>query len=156
MFGIGEFQPVAGQAEAAVQCSIETAYEFICLRFFENYPKWCPQVVRLEELSRPPIRLGSKGRQTMRDRGIECESTFEVCVFDPIRLFEIAGLSEPFRSTYELSSDGGRATQLKFTFELKQLDLAMRPFQKLIRAALEEGAVQTIENLKALLEGTPA
>jgi len=29
----------------------------------------------------------------------------------------------------------------------------MRPFQKLIRIALEEGAVQTVENIKQLLEG---
>ena len=28
----------------------------------------------------------------------------------------------------------------------------MRPFQKLIRTALQEGAIQTIENIKQLLE----
>jgi hypothetical protein len=28
----------------------------------------------------------------------------------------------------------------------------MRPFQKLIRNALQEGAVQTVENIKRLLE----
>jgi hypothetical protein len=155
MFGIGESKPVAGQADGLIKCQIATVYDFIAPRFFENYPKWCPQVIEIEELSPPPVRPGTRGRQTTRDRGIDCDSTFEVSEFTPPRRFEIEGVSEPFRSAYELTSEGD-GTRLTFTFELKQLDLAMRPFQKLIRTALEEGAVQTIENLRDLLEGTPA
>jgi len=35
---------------------------------------------------------------------------------------------------------------------MRELDLSMRPFAKLIRMALQEGAEQTVENLKSLLE----
>jgi hypothetical protein len=91
-----------------------------------------------------------------RERGIDSESTFEVAGFVPSSKFQIKGVSEPFRSAYELTSEGDDATRVSFTFELQQLDLAMRPFQKLIRIALREGAIQTIENIKALLEGAPA
>jgi Polyketide cyclase / dehydrase and lipid transport len=156
MFGIGGAKPVAGEADDVVKCSISGAYEFIGRRFFENYPKWCPQVVELQELSEPPVRLGTRGRQVTRDRGIDSESTFEVSQFDPANKFEIKGVSEPFRSAYELISEGNGATRVKFVFELQQLDLTMRPFQKLIRSALQDGAVQTVENIKALLEGAPA
>ncbi len=47
-------------------------------------------------------------------------------------------------------------TKIAFSFELEELDLTMRPFQKLIRAALQEGAAQTMEDLKSLLEGPVA
>lgn len=156
MLGIGGAKAVAGQADDVIKCSRSEVYDYIGRRFFENYRKWCPQVVELEELSAPPVHLGSQGRQVTRDRGIDSESTFEVSQFDPTGKFEVQGVSEPFRSTYELSSEGDDATRLLFTFELQQLDLAMRPFQKLIAVALREGAMQTVDNIKALLEGAPA
>jgi hypothetical protein len=152
MFGIGESKPVAGQAESIVSCAISAAYEFVGLRFFENYRKWCPQVVELEELTPPPIRAGTRGRQVTRDRGIDSESTFEVATFSPAVAFAIKGISEPFRSSYEFIEESDGQTRLVFTFELKELDLVMRPFQKLIRTALQEGAVQTVENIRQLLE----
>lgn len=156
MLGIGDPKPVAGTAEDVVECSVDQAYAFIGHSFFENYPKWCPQVVELEQLTPPPVGQGAKGRQVTRDRGIDSESTFEIANFAPSSLLEIKGNSEPFRSAYELSPAGDGATRLTFTFELKELDLVMRPFQKLIRSALQEGAIQTVENIKRLLEGAPA
>jgi len=156
MLGIGEAKPVSGTAEEVVECSIEKAYDFIGHSFFENYPKWCPQVVELEQLSPPPIKEGVKGRQVTRDRGIDSESTFEVATFSPSNLLEIKGETEPFRSAYQLAPADNGSTKLTFTFELKEIDLVMRPFQKLIRTALQEGAIQTVENIKRLLEGAPA
>lgn len=151
MLGIGGAKPVAGQAEEVVACPASKAYEIIGENFFENYQKWCPQVVELEQLSPPPVGLGSKGRQVTRDRGIDSESLFEVSQFEPGQVFEISGTSEPFRSSYEFREEAG-ATRIVFTFELKEIELVMRPFQKLIRTALQDGAIQTIENIKQLLE----
>lgn len=152
MLGIAASKPVLGQAEDVVSCPISRAYEYIGLKFFENYPNWCPQVVALEQLSPPPVQKGTRGRQVTRDRGIDSESTFEVSDFTPSARFAIDGLSEPFRSSYEFRTERDGVTRIVFTFELKELDLVMRPFQKLIRNALQEGAVQTIENIKQLLE----
>jgi Polyketide cyclase / dehydrase and lipid transport len=151
MLGIGGTKPVAGQAEEVIACPTSKAYEFIGFQFFDNYRKWCPQVVELEQLSPPPVNIGVKGRQVTRDRGIDSESFFEVSRFEPAEMFEISGTSEPFRSSYEFRQEDG-ATRIVFTFELKEIDLVMRPFQKLIRTALQDGAVQTIENIKQLLE----
>ena len=152
MLGIGGSKPVAGQAEEVVDCPASRAYDYIGRDFFENYPKWCPQVVELEQLSAPPVGTGTKGRQVTRDRGIDSESTFEVAQYVPARQFEIAGVSEPFRSSYEFHEEEPGRTRIVFTFELKEVDLVMRPFQKLIKNALQEGAIQTIENIKQLLE----
>jgi hypothetical protein len=156
MLGIGGSKPVAGTAEDVVECPISKAYDFIGSGFFENYTKWCPQVIELEQLSPPPMQKGAKGRQVTRERGIDSESTFEVVEFTPPKDFEIAGVSEPFRSSYAFRSEANGATHITFTFELKEIDLVMRPFQKLIKTALQEGAIQTVENIKRLLEGVPA
>ncbi len=157
MLGIGGSKPVAGQSEDVVACPLAKAYAFIGEEFFSNYPRWCPQVVELEELSPPPVREGTLGRQVTRDRGIDSESTFQVAAFSPASVFEIKGISEPFRSSYAFHPESDGKTRIVFTFELKELDLVMRPFQKLIRTALQEGADQTVENIKRLLEdGAPA
>ena len=156
MLGMGETKPLAGTAAEVVECSMEAAYSFIGHGFFENYRKWCPQVVELEPLSPPPIGEGAKGRQVTLERGIKSESTFRISAFRPLGLIAIAGVSEPFNSSYALEAAGDERTKLAFSFELEELDLAMRPFQKLIRVALQEGAAQTVENLKTLLESPAA
>jgi len=41
---------------------------------------------------------------------------------------------------------------LTFRFQLDDIELAMRPFLKLIRAAIQEGVTQTVTNIKELME----
>jgi hypothetical protein len=156
MLGLGAAKPVSGQAEDLVKCSTTKVFDFVAHHFFDNYPQWCPQVVELEQLSDSHISVGCRGRQVTRDRGIDSESIFEVTQFDDPQKLEIKGSSEPFRSCYEFHREGDDATRVSFTFELEELELVMRPFQKLIRVALQDGATQTIENIKRLLEEQPA
>ena len=99
MLGLGAAKPVTGQAEDVVNCQITKAFEFVAYQFFDNYPRWCPQVVDLEPLSSLPVGVGCKGRQVTRDRGIDSESTFEVTQFEDPRKLEIKGSTEPFRSS---------------------------------------------------------
>ncbi len=156
MLGLGTQKPIAGAAEEVVNCPIASAFAYVGYGFFENYRKWCPQVVELEPLSQGPVGAGCVARQVTLDRGIRSESTFTIADFEPPRRLEIKGQSEPFRSTYEFVQEGEASTRVSFTFELEEVDLMMRPFQKLIRTALQDGAAQTIENLKRLLESAPA
>ena len=156
MLGLRTADGLRGAAEAVIGCAQEKAFEFIGFGFFENYPKWCPQVVELEPLSPEPIEAGPMARQVTCERGIRTESTFRISTFQPTSLISIAGVSERFKSSYMLEPAEGERTRIAFSFELEDLDLAMRPFQKLIRAALQEGAAQTVENLKALLESPSA
>lgn len=152
MLGLASSGPIQGRSESLVKCSLADAYNIIAHCFFENYQKWCPQVVELEQLSQPPMQLGSKGRQVTRDRGIDSEALFDVTKFAPQTELEITGATEPFRSSYQFDRKGDD-TQITFIFELKEIDLVMRPFQKLIKTALQDGAEQTAENIKNLLEG---
>jgi hypothetical protein len=156
MLGFRAGGGLRGAAEDVIGCAQGKAFEFIGFGFFENYPKWCPQVVELEPLSSEPVEAGPMARQVTLERGIKSESTFRISAFRPTCLITIAGVSEPFNSSYALEAAGDERTKLAFSFELEELDLAMRPFQKLIRAALQEGAAQTVENLKTLLESPAA
>ena len=44
------------------------------------------------------------------------------------------------------------STHLTFTCELEWLEPRMRPFEKLIRMALQDGAKRTVRKLKLLIE----
>lgn len=152
MIAFGAPKPIVASAGDAVNCPITSAFDYVGYGYFQNCPSWCPQIVELESLSGAGIHAGSVGRQVTFDRGIRSESTFEVAQFLPLQKLEIKGITEPYRSCYEFSEEAEATTRLAFTFELKSIEIAMRPFQKLISVALQEGAEQTIENLKRLLE----
>ena len=49
------------------------------------------------------------------------------------------------------SSGSQQPTRLTFRFELLELEVFMRPFQKLIRSAIEDGTETTVENIKNLI-----
>jgi 6-pyruvoyl-tetrahydropterin synthase len=66
------------------------------------------------------------------------------------------GLTEPYSHSYLLeSSEQNQSTRLTFRFELSEIEVFMRPFQKLIRSAIEEGAENTVENIKNLIIAEP-
>ncbi len=152
MRGLGMDKPILGSAQAVVRCPIGSVFDFVGHGFFQNYRKWCPQVIELEPLLDKPVCTGATARQITLDRGIRVESTFEITTFNPPRSLGLKGLSEPFKSFYEFEEKTGVTTQLGFRFELEKRELFMRPFEGLIRASLLEGAQRTVENLKQLLE----
>ena len=57
-------------------------------------------------------------------------------------------------------NEKGGGTELRFEFRLQKLEFYMRPFEKLIRIAIQDGAERTVLNIKRLMEtnsvlGTP-
>ncbi|GAB0148437.1 MULTISPECIES: SRPBCC family protein [Marichromatium] len=145
---------VRTQASTHIARPPDQVFAFVALDFFSNYQRWSPEVVSLEALSPGPIRLGSRGRQVRVDHGRRTEATFEVCVFEQDRRIDFQGLSAPIYISYrfEPSADG---TRLTFVFELSRLELFMRPFEKLIRAAIQEGGERVVGNIRGLLEQAP-
>jgi hypothetical protein len=54
---------------------------------------------------------------------------------------------------YELGDvNSGKSSELVFTFELTEIQMVMRPFEKLIRVVIQDGADRTVRNLKRLTE----
>ena len=151
MFSLGAKQPVIAKASILVECSPCDIFKYLGDGFFENYPKWSPEVVELESLSAGPVKLGTLAKQVRIDQGRRTESKFKIDVYEPGKRLSFAGVSDPFRCVYELRNLD-KSTELTFTFELSEIQMFMRPFEKLIRVVIQEGAERTVRNLKRLIE----
>ena len=145
---------VKARADILIRRPPELVYGFVARDFFANYPRWSPEVQRLDVLTPGPLRVGSRARQVRIDQGRRRESTFRVTALeDPVRV-EFAEGSDLFRIGYRLDP-AGEQTRLSFAFELTRLELYMRPFEKLVPIAVQDGAERVVRNVKALVEREP-
>ena len=153
MLNLGSTEPVVGKASIIVECSNSELFQYIGDDLFQNYPKWSPEVKELEQITPGPVLLGTVGRQVRVDQGRRSESRFKISDFDMGERLTLAGVSAPFRCSYELQVfDSDNLTKLTFTFELLELLVVMRPVEGLVRAAIKDGAERTVQNIKRLVE----
>jgi hypothetical protein len=151
-FPFDSSKPISGEASIEIEQPIENVFCFIGERFYDNYPKWAPEVVDLEPFDGKQPFVGAKTKQVRADQGSLVESVFEITDFQPVEKLTFKGLNEPYIHSYLLERDkGNQSTRLTFRFELSEIEVFMRPFQKLIRASIEEGAENTVENIKNLV-----
>lgn len=142
---------VKAQASTLIARTPAQVFELIAVDFYKNYQRWSPEVVSLTRISQGPLRLGSIARQVRVDQGRRTEATFRVCAYEPHRRLDFEGVSSPFHVSYRMDESVG-GTRLTFSFELRRLELYMRPFEKLIRNAVQDGAERVVRNLKGLIE----
>jgi hypothetical protein len=142
---------ISARASILVDSPCQRVYEFVAVNFQRNYRRWSPEVEHLEMLTPGPLRVGSRARQVRVDQGRRSDNTFRVVALEPPRQVHFAESSDKFRVAYRIDPEGNRA-RLTFGFELRRVELYMRPFEKLIRAAVQEGAERVVRNIKGLVE----
>ncbi len=153
---------ISAHASILIERPVEPVFAFVVLDFFANYRRWSPEIEHLEVLDPGPIRLGSAARQVRVDHGRRTDTTFHVIALEPLQhlAFEELG-KQRYRIRYAFEPVGGTAdralqaaphTLLNFACELKPLGLLLRPFEPLIRAAIQEGAEQAVRRIKGLVE----
>lgn len=148
-------KPVVGKAKTEINKPIDKVFGFVGDNFFYNYPKWALEVSEFKPLTGEEVCVGAKAQQTRVEQGQKVESIFEISEFDSPEKVTLTGVDTPFRNTYHFYSIKERnATELEFAFEILEIDLFMRPFEKLIRMAIEEGAENTVMNIKSLIAET--
>jgi hypothetical protein len=153
MFGLPSNKGASGTGSIVINQPVDKVFNFIAVDFFENYPRWSPEVQELELLSKPPLQLNSLVRQVRIDNGQRSESTFKITTYNVGQKLVFEGVSNAYRCTYDFASTNPTAnTQVTFTFELLKLEMFMLPFEKLISIAVQEGAKRTVRNLKNLIE----
>ena len=144
------------QASIVIARPAEAIYEFIADDFARNYKRWSPEVQRLELLTPGPLRVGSRARQVRVDQGRRTETTFRVRALERPRRLCFAETRDQFRIDYVLErvhdKPNGDFSRLTFGFQLTRVELYMRPFEKLIRSTVQEGATRTVDNVKRLVE----
>lgn len=151
-FPFDSSSPIVGEATICISKPVQHVFEQIGEQFFHNYPKWAVEVVHFEPLDSHDVFVGAKAKQIRKDNGAKIESIFEITHYDPPAKLAFQGINAPYRHNYLLESAEDAPTQLTFRFELLELEVFMRPFQKLIRTAIEDGAENTVENIKNLIE----
>lgn len=143
---------ITGEASIEIDRPIEDIYDYMGNHFFENYTKWAVEVVEFKPESEK-VCVGAKAKQVRNDNGEKVESVFEIIDFNPNNSLVCQGVTAPYRQTYLLENENQKTkTRLTFRFELLELEMFMRPFQKLIRYAIEDGAESTVENIKNLID----
>ncbi|MCU0835928.1 MAG: SRPBCC family protein [Chromatiaceae bacterium] len=146
---------VRAEASALVAAPAGRVYAFVADDFARNYRRWSPEVQHLVLLTPGPLRVGTQARQVRVDQGRRSDYRFQVTVLDPPSRVAFAEVSDLFRIDYRVTPIG-QQTRLTFAFELRRLELYMRPFEKLIRMAAQDGAARVVRNIKALVEGEVA
>jgi hypothetical protein len=139
------------RASTIIASAPREVYDFVAVDFARNYQRWSPEVEHLEILTPGPLKVGSRARQVRVDQGRRSDHTFRVVSLEPPRWVRFAESADRFRVEYRMEPVDGR-TRLTFVFELRRIELYMRPFEKLIRAALQEGADRVVNNIKRLIE----
>ena len=151
-FNLGSTGAVSGQASVMIKTDSKDLFSFIAEQFFINYPTWATEVVEIERLEGEAVFIGAKGRQVRKDNEALTESIFEIVEYVPCSLFALKGLDAPYKQTYMIEiQDIGREAKLTFRFDLLEIEIYMRPFEKLIRVAIEDGAETAVENIKNLI-----
>lgn len=154
MFGLPSKRGASGTGSIIINRPVETVFNFITLDFFENYPRWSPEVQELELLSEPPLKLHSLVRQVRIDNGQRSETTFTITIYNVNQKLAFEGVSNAYRCTYEFIAKTPSATQINFTFEIPKLELFMLPFEKIVGIAVQEGAKRNVRNIKNLIEAS--
>ncbi len=114
-----------------------------------------PEAVYLDVLTPGPVRVGSRAHQVRIDQGRQSESIFRVTALEELARLEFAESTDLFRTSYRLDPVDDQ-TRLTFAFELNRMEFFMRPFEKLIRVAIQDGAGRVVRNIKGLVERQPA
>jgi hypothetical protein len=152
MVSFGTTRQVFGEASIVIKAKTNDVFCFIAENFFFNYQKWAPEVIELQPLDGDKVFKGAKGRQVREDNDAHVESFFEITEFSPNSLFALKGIGKPYKQTFQIEDEEeGIQTKLSFRFDILEIELYMWPFEKLIRIAIEDGAENTVENIKELI-----
>jgi hypothetical protein len=142
---------IQARASILVKSPPQQVFDFVVVGFTRNYRRWSPEVQRLDILTPGPLRVGSRARQVRVDQGRRSDNTFRVVALEPPTQIHFAESSDQFRTVHRMEPVGDQ-TMLTFVFELRRFELYMRPFEKLIRVAVQEGSDRVVRNIKGLVE----
>ena len=59
--------PVREEASTIIDASQKIVFAFVAENYFENYPKWAPEIIEAQPLDGKKIAAGIKGKQVREE-----------------------------------------------------------------------------------------
>ncbi|MCH9697144.1 MAG: SRPBCC family protein [Gammaproteobacteria bacterium] len=140
------------EEEIIIEKKIDEVFEFVAVNFLTKYPKWSPEIKEIHALSDGPVITGYQFKQIREENEETIETIMTVAQFIPKTHFSYQSITEPIAGYYYFEKNNDDTTKLTFKFKLNDIELSMRPFAKLIKAAISEGVNQSLKNIKCLME----
>lgn len=132
--------------------NLDEVFEFVAVNFMTKYPMWSPEIKEIQSLSQGPMTSGYQFKQIREENDESIESIMTISRYQPKTHFSYQSVTEPIEGYYYFEHHLESKTKLTFRFTLSDIELSMRPFAKLIKAAISEGVTQSLKNIKCLVE----
>ena len=145
-------------SELIVPCSPAEAFDHIAVHFFENHPRWDPDIVELVRTSPGPIGAGATGRETRQAGGRRFVTEFRINEFEPPRRFAHRSTAGSMGEDvdYEIApGEGGRAL-IRVHLRIYPKTLAMRLLFPLIRRVIQRNYAVNSARFERILNEIPS
>lgn len=139
-------------ADLHVSCSPEQAFAHIAREFFENHPRWDPDIVELTKTSPGPIAAGTTGREVRRAAGRNFVTDFRISEFEPDRGFAHRSTSGSMGEDvdYRIEPDGAGAT-IRSRVHIYPKTAFLRLLTPLIRPQIEKNYKANMARFERML-----
>jgi len=140
------------QHKLIINKSQDQVFEFVADNFPNEYPNWAPEINKTQSLTNGIMKMGYKLKQIRKENDELLESVLTITQYQPKTYFSYESMSDPTVSYFQFENYNDCKTELTYRFRLNDIELSMRPFGKLIKAAILDGVTQSLNNIKCLLE----
>lgn len=139
-------------ANLHVACTPEQAFRHIALGFFDNHPRWDPDLVEVTKTSPGPIGVGTAGREVRNFNGRRFISGFRVTRFEPVSAFSVRGIEGAMKENvdYDITSEGSGSGVL-LRLELVPRSFVMRLLSPFIWSRVEKNYRRNLARFEELL-----
>ncbi len=143
-----------------VELNVESApaevFRHVAVQFFDNHPRWDPDIVELTKTSEGPVSVGTTGREVRSVSGRRFVTNFRVTVFRPDQAFSHRSVGGAMGEDVDyVIEPRGRGTHLSLTVSIYPRVLMMRILAPLIRRQVERNFAANGARFEQMLRALP-
>ncbi len=138
------------QHEVSVYLNQPVEHVFAFLVDTDKVTAWQANLIKLEQITEGPLRLGSRFREIRRINGRDSEIQGEITTLEPNKRLETKTMTQPqARVSYFLEPEQN-GTRLSYKFALETHGL-MRLMEPMIASSIKKDTAADFETLKRML-----
>jgi Polyketide cyclase / dehydrase and lipid transport len=132
-------------------------FRHIALEFFDNHPRWDPDIVELTKTSEGAVGLGTTGREVRDVRGRRFVTDFRITVFRPDEAFSHRSQGGAMGEDVDYAIEGHPpGSILRMTVHIYPRSLLMRILAPLIRPQVQRNFTANVGRFEQMLRALPA